>query len=128
MRIKVEEVLDAARGWVRFRSGGESVKGRWAVPGEIPVGRELDIEMEVSEEKLISARPASGPSQDPVAQDGGETVIVGRAEKVGGDGIIEFRVGQDIILLERIGPLAGVVEGEYLELRVPELKIYPVDL
>jgi hypothetical protein len=128
MRIRIEEVLDAAHGWIRFRPGAESVKGRWAGPGEIPVGRELDIEMDVSEEGIISVRPASGLLQDPVAQDGSEVVIIGRVEKVGDDGIIEFRVGQDIILLEPVGPLADVVEGSHFELRMPELTIYPRDL
>jgi hypothetical protein len=128
MRIEIEEILDAARGQVRFRSGDESVVGCWAGPGEIPVGRELETEVEVSEERIISARPASGLPQGPVAQDGGEVVIVGRVERVGDDGIIEFRVGQDLILLEPVGPLANVVEGANLELRMPELKIYPRDL
>lgn len=128
MRIEIEEILDAARGQVRFRSGDESVVGCWAAPGEILVGQELEVEVEVSEERIISVRPAFGSPQDPVAQDGGEVVIVGCAERVGDDGIIEFRVGQDLILLEPIGPLASVIEGANLELRMPELRIYPRDL
>jgi hypothetical protein len=128
MRIEIEEMLDAARRRVRFRSGAASVEGCWAGPGEVPVGRELDIEMDVSEETIMSASPAFWPPQHAIAQDGGEVVIVGCAERVGGDGVIEFRVGQDLILLESIGPLADVVEGMCLELRIPELKIYPRDL
>ncbi|MFF0373519.1 hypothetical protein [Actinoplanes missouriensis] len=128
MRIEIEEVLDAARGQVRFRSGGESVVGCWAGPGEIPVGRELEAEVEVSEERIISVRPAFVVPQSSVAQGGGEVVVVGRAERIGDDGIIEFRVGQDLILLEPVGPLTNVVEGASLALRVPELRIYPRDL
>jgi len=128
MRIKIEEVLDAARGSIRFRSGAASVEGRWAGTGEVSVGREVDVELEVAEEKIISARPTLGLPADPVAQEGGEVVIAGRTERVGDDGIIEFRVGQDVILLERIGALADVVEGTHLELRVPELELYPRDL
>lgn len=128
MRIRIEKVLDAAHGWIRFRSGTESVKGRWAGPGEVPVGRELDIEMEVSEQGVTSVRLAAQPFRDPVTQDGSEVVIIGCAERVADDGIIEFRVGQDIILLEPVGPLAEIVEGSHFELRMPELMIYPRDL
>lgn len=128
MKIEIEKILDTARRLVRFRSGTASVEGRWAGPGKIPAGRELDIEMEVSEEAIVSALPVFGLPQDPVTQDGGEVVIVGCAERIGDDGVIEFRVGQDLILLEPIGPLADVAEGTYLELRMPELIIYPRDL
>ncbi|WP_155255727.1 hypothetical protein [Salinispora fenicalii] len=128
MRIKIEEVLDVAHGWIRFRSGTESVKGCWAGPGEVPVGRELDIEMEVSEQGITSVRPAMRPFRDAVTQDGGEVVIIGCAERFADDGIIEFRVGQDIILLESVGPLAEIVECSHFELRMPELMIYPCDL
>jgi hypothetical protein len=128
MRIRIEDVIDPTRGQVRFRCGRESVKGYWAGPGEVPVGLDLDIEMEVSEERIISARPASPASPDSLKQDGGVVVISGLAERVGTDGIIEFRVGQDVVLLERSGRLADVVEGAYFELRVPDLKIYPINL
>jgi len=128
MRINIEEVVDATRGRVRFRSGGDSVDGHWGGPGEIPVGRDLDIEMEVSAEEIISVRPAFRSSRDPVEQDGGVVVIVGCVERVGVDGVIEFRAGDDLILLEQCGPLADVAEGAYIELRVPDLKIYPIDL
>ena len=128
MKIQIEEVLDAADGRVRFRSGAESAKGRWAGPGEAPIGRELEIEMEIFEEDIISARPAIENSLSLVRQDGVEVVIIGRVERVGHDGVIELRVGQDIVLLERIGVLSNAVEGANLELRVPELKIYPIDL
>lgn len=128
MRIQIEEVLDAPSRQVRFRCGGESVKGCWAGSGEVPVGLDLDIEMEISEERIISVRSASGPSRGSLVQDGSAVVIVGCAERVGADGIIEFRVNRDVILLERSGLLADVVEGACLELRVRDLKIYPLDL
>lgn len=128
MRIQIEEVLDPARQLVRFRCGGESVSGYLAGFEKVSVGLELDVEMDVSEEMIASVRPAREASRNPVEQDGDVVVVVGCAERIGADGVIEFRVGSDVILLEGSGPLADVVEGAHLELCVTELKIYPRDL
>ncbi|MER5263899.1 hypothetical protein ABTZ99_17690 [Actinosynnema sp. NPDC002837] len=128
LEIRIEEVLDAESGWVRFRSGGTSARGCWVGPGEVPVGRDLHVELEVPEEGIISVRPVSGPVRHAVAEDGDVVVIVGCVERVDVDGVISARVGDDIVLLEGVGPLAGAVEGTYVELRVRELKLYPVNL
>lgn len=128
MEIRIEEVLDATRGWVRFRSGAELVTGCWVGSGEVPVGRALHVEVEVSEEAVLSVRPAVGPPWVPVAQDGDVVVIVGRVERVEDDGVIDFRVGDDVVLLDGTDLPTEVVEGAHVELRVPEVRLYPYEL
>src|SRR3954463_2927984 len=63
VRILIEEVLDNVQGWVRFWSGAESVKGCWAGPGEVPAGREFDIEMEYQRNGSSRLVPRWGPSR-----------------------------------------------------------------
>ena len=128
MIIVIEELLDAMSGQVRFRCGSRSAKGYWRGTGEAPVGVGLDVEIELSEEEIISSSPASRSSRDPVRQEGDAIVLMGRVESVDADGIIVFRVGSGIVLLEPSGPLAGLVAGTDLELRVPNLRIFPIGI
>ena len=98
MIITIEELLDATSGQVRFRCGSRSAKGYWRGTGEAPVGVGLDVEIELSEEEIISCSPASRSSRDPVRQEGDAIVLMGRVESVDADGIIVFRVGSGIVL------------------------------
>ncbi|MFC8618600.1 hypothetical protein ACFT9M_19595 [Micromonospora purpureochromogenes] len=128
MKIFVEDVADAVHGRVRFRCGGRSVEGIWAGEGEPPVEVEVNVELEPPDEGLISSRLLPGPPLEPMGQEGEFVILRGRVEGVSPDGILEFRVASDVVLLEQHGQLADARPGMNLELRMPNIKIYPRDL
>lgn len=128
MLIKVTEVLDVANKNIRFQSGGNLLQARWAGVGSIPVGSNIDVELEIAEENIVSARLARGPLPESMEEDGDVVVITGLAAKIFPDGVVELRVGQDLVLLESSGIPVEVVEGAYLELRVSYFEVYPTDI
>jgi hypothetical protein len=129
MKIMIEEVLDPTRRYVRFRCAYGSGLGYWMGEEISLTGNPEHVELEVQDPVLHWSERVPSESHGPAIRWKGDILAIdGMVEGVAEDGVIQFRVGSDVLLLEQGQGLADVTEGMNIELEVSRLELYPRDL
>jgi len=101
MRVTIESVLDPASGLVEFQSELGASRGRWA--GAMPVpGTTYFVEFDVNKVLTVGTDfvVVDDVDQPSIGGDGDRSVLIGILERIEDDGIVIFRLGKCLIMLE----------------------------
>ncbi|UQZ34689.1 hypothetical protein C2I18_14845 [Paenibacillus sp. PK3_47] len=123
MKITIQK-LGLRTGEVYFTAECGEGRGIWA-GGPVKPGEELEAEFELPMlfMRWVDLVPVSS-NEYGMRQEGAETVLTGVLENIEEDGTGYLRLGPELIMFECLGEPMAL--GGYVELRTPELGIYPV--
>lgn len=129
MEIELLRVRDAAVPCVDFQCAYGVGWGRWMSddmpkPGDV-THVEIDLPEQVLDWHEVVPAEHLGHALRPEAE---LLVITGTVEKVAEDGVIAYRVGSDVVLLDNDELLAAAYEGATFEVKVSYLELYPLNL
>jgi hypothetical protein len=103
--------------------------GRW-MGGELPkIGDVTHVEIDLSENILRWRESAAVDLLATTMRPMGDVIVIaGRVERISEDGIIDLRLGTDLVLLETSDGFLDAREGGGIELEVSCLDLYPTEL
>jgi hypothetical protein len=128
MEIEITAAAEDMPGYVSFRCAYGSASAKWegsspAVPGiyhveielsDVIVGWEVELELPAIDQRI--------------RQDADGAVIVGIVEGIGEDGVINYRVESDVLLIELAEKGEIVHLGDVLSVRPEHMLLYPYSL
>lgn len=129
MEIEILSVSGASAPRVYFRSAWGDGIGLW-MGDEMPnEGYLAHVEIDLPEDSpVFSVHSAEECSEPAFRQVGGLMEVVGRVERIAEDGVIELRVGSDVVVLDAVPDRSIIIEGQCIRVTDSSLVLYPLDL
>ncbi|WP_157640957.1 hypothetical protein [Longispora albida] len=124
MEVLIEAVLEQ-HDRVAFQCAYGSAWAHWRGESTPEVGiREVELEFPSG---VLRWTESAGPevSRTKIRQEGELLVLAGLVERIADDGVIDFRFGPDIILLDSVPQAENLSAGMSVEFWFDELELYP---
>jgi hypothetical protein len=96
---------------------------------QLPAVGKCDVEIDVPVDLTWGATATYPPvvTEEYLASDGQMITLVARVEEMSSDGVLTLRLAEGLLLVEVRGRIPGAVIGELVEIKTPELKMYPTN-
>jgi hypothetical protein len=124
MQVRTVKILSTQPATVRFRCAAGTATARWR--GELPeVGADTQVEWDIEPQLRWGVNATlAGRTGDSIEDVASEVLVRGRVQSVETDGIITVTVADSPTLLE-VSRAPEDLAGEWIELRAPELSLWP---